>query len=175
MAKQDIAAGRFRFLSICGYACELPGVGEMNCFRCYSGSASVDTARYFSSDDQLLTLALAASGGYGNPAVGAREWAGRSRGRRPHHDPCGREGADPKFRQGFEVGGPDTTYVHCAGWDDADWKMVAESGGTVSIPPGTEIFMSINIPPIQQALDAGVRPSFSVDAETNAPTSVDRS
>jgi len=43
MAKQDIAAGRFRFLSICGYACELPGVGDMTYFRCYSGSASVET------------------------------------------------------------------------------------------------------------------------------------
>lgn len=42
MAKQDIAAGRFRFLSICGYACELPGVGEMTYSRCYSGSASVE-------------------------------------------------------------------------------------------------------------------------------------
>ena len=43
MAKQDIAAGRFRFLSICGYACELPGIGEMTYRRCYSGSASVET------------------------------------------------------------------------------------------------------------------------------------
>jgi cytosine/adenosine deaminase-related metal-dependent hydrolase len=59
--------------------------------------------------------------------------------------------------------------VHCAGWDDTDWKMVAESGSTVSISRGTEMFISMNIPPIQQALDAGVRPSLSVDAETNAP------
>ena len=43
MAKQDIAAGRFRFLSICGYACELSGVGHMTYSRCYSGSASVET------------------------------------------------------------------------------------------------------------------------------------
>jgi 5-methylthioadenosine/S-adenosylhomocysteine deaminase len=174
MAKQDIAAGRFRFLSICGYACEQPGVGEMNYFRCYSGSASVDTARYFSSDDQLLTLALAASGGFGNPAVGAREWAAaREVGARITIH-AGGKGQIQHFAKALKLG-PDTTYVHCAGWDDTDWKMVAESGGTVSIPPGTEIFMSINIPPIQQALDAGVRPSFSVDAETNAPTSVDRS
>jgi len=45
MAKQDIAAGHFRFLSICGIACELPGVGEMTYFRCYSGSASIETVR----------------------------------------------------------------------------------------------------------------------------------
>ncbi len=45
MAKRDIAAGRFRFLSICGYACELPGLGDLNYARCYSGSASVDTVQ----------------------------------------------------------------------------------------------------------------------------------
>jgi len=45
MVKRDIAAGRFRFLSICGYACELPGLGDLNYARCYSGSASVDTVQ----------------------------------------------------------------------------------------------------------------------------------
>jgi hypothetical protein len=67
MAKQDIAAGRFRFLSICGYACELPGVGGMTYFRCYSGSASIDTVdgtsdvirsdRHLRLQNKSLTLA----------------------------------------------------------------------------------------------------------------------
>lgn len=61
-------------------------------------------------------------------------------------------------------------YVHCAGWDLTDWKMVADTGGTVSISPATEMFMSMNIPPLQQALDVSIRPSLSVDAEANAPT-----
>ena len=42
---QDIGAGRLRFLSICGYACELPGVGDLNYARCYSAAASVETVR----------------------------------------------------------------------------------------------------------------------------------
>ena len=42
---QDISAGRFRFLSICGYACELPGVGDLNYARCYSAVASVESVR----------------------------------------------------------------------------------------------------------------------------------
>jgi len=42
---QDIGAGRLRFLSICGYACELPGVGDLNYTRCYSAAASVETVR----------------------------------------------------------------------------------------------------------------------------------
>lgn len=125
-------------------------------------------AQYFSSDDQLLTLALAASGGFGNPAVAAREWAAaREVGARITIH-AGGKGQVQNFAKAFALG-PDTTYVHCAGWDETDWKMVADSGGTVSISPGTETFMSINIPPIQQALDAGVKPSLSVDAETNAP------
>ncbi len=45
MARRDIAAGRFRFLSICGYACGLPGLGNLNYARCYSGSASVETVQ----------------------------------------------------------------------------------------------------------------------------------
>jgi hypothetical protein len=67
MAKQDIAAGRFRFFSICGYACELPGVGEMTYFRCYAGSANIDTVdgtsdvirsdRHLRLQNKSLTLA----------------------------------------------------------------------------------------------------------------------
>ena len=73
-----------------------------------------------------------------------------------------------KLASGVKLGS-DTTYVHCGGWNDTEWKMVADSGGTVSFSPGTEMVMGIINPPIQQALDAGLRPSLSADAETNAP------
>ncbi len=134
----------------------------------YPGDIKRLRGRYFSSDDQLLTLALAASGGFGNPAIAAREWAAaREVGARITIHAGGKRQIQD-FARAFKLG-PDTTYVHCAGWDDTDWKMVADSGGTVSISPGTEMFMSMAIPPIQQALDAGVRLSLSVDAETNVP------
>lgn len=135
----------------------------------YPGDIKRLRARYFNSDDQLLTLALAASGGFGNMQIAAREWAAaREVGARVTIH-AGGKGQIQKFAGAFKLG-PDTTYVHCAGWDETDWKMVADSGGTVSISPGTETFMSINIPSIQQSLDAGVKPSLSVDAESNAPT-----
>ena len=125
-------------------------------------------ARYFSSDDQLLTLGLAASGGFGNTAIAAREWAAaRDVGARITIH-AGGAGQVQDFAKAFKLG-PDTTYVHCAEWDELDWKMVADSGGTVSLSPGTELFMSMAIPPIQQALDVGIQPSLSVDAETNVP------
>ena len=134
----------------------------------YPGDIKRLRAQYFNSDDQLLTLALAASGGFGNAQIAAREWgAARDVGARITIHASGK-GQIPKFASAFKLG-PDTTYVHCAGWDDTDWKMVADSGGTVSISPGTETFMSINVPPFQNALDAGLKPSLSVDAESNAP------
>jgi cytosine/adenosine deaminase-related metal-dependent hydrolase len=135
----------------------------------YPGDIRRLRAQYFNSDDQLLTLALAASGGFGNMQIAAREWAAaREVGARITVH-AGGKGQIQKFAGAFKLG-PDTTYVHCAGWDETDWKMVTDSGGTVSISPGTETFMSINIPPIQNALDAGLKPSLSVDAESNAPT-----
>jgi cytosine/adenosine deaminase-related metal-dependent hydrolase len=135
----------------------------------YPGDIKRLRAQYFNSEDQLLTLALAASGGFGNMQIAAREWgAAREVGARVSIH-AGGKGQIQKFASAFKLG-PDTTYVHCAGWDETDWKMVADSGGTVSISPGTETFMSMNISPFQNAIDAGLKPSLSVDAESNAPT-----
>jgi 5-methylthioadenosine/S-adenosylhomocysteine deaminase len=93
-------------------------------------------------------LALAASGGFGNPAIAEREWsAAREVGARITIH-AGGKGQIQNSAKAFKLG-RDTTYVHCAGWDETDWKMVAESGSTVSISPGTEMFISMNIPPIQ--------------------------
>jgi len=47
--------------------------------------------------------------------------------------------------------------------------MVADSGGHVSIACPIEMEMGHGIPPIQQALDRGIRPSLSVDVETQMP------
>jgi cytosine/adenosine deaminase-related metal-dependent hydrolase len=44
------------------------------------------------------------------------------------------------------------------------------SGGTVSLAIPIEMQMGHGMPPIQKALDVGIRPSLSVDVETNQPT-----
>jgi 5-methylthioadenosine/S-adenosylhomocysteine deaminase len=125
-------------------------------------------ARYFNSDDQLLTLALAATGGFGNLEIAAREWAAaRDVGARVTIHASG-AGQLQKFASAFKLG-PDTTYVHCNRWDATDWKMAADSGGTISLSPFPEILMSSSTSQLQQALDVGIRPSLSADAETNAP------
>ena len=50
--------------------------------------------------------------------------------------------------------------------------MVADTGGSISLSPFAETLMSSLIPPFQQTLDVGLRPTLSDDAETNAPNDV---
>jgi 5-methylthioadenosine/S-adenosylhomocysteine deaminase len=113
--------------------------------------------QHFSSPDQLLTLALA--GG-----MSANEWA------------IARDvGAPISVHAGGSLAGlekalgPDVTYIHCVTFTDGAWKLVAGSGGHVSIACPIEMGMGMGVPPIQQALDHGIRPSLSVDVETEIP------
>ena len=135
----------------------------------YPGDIKRLRKEYFSSTDQLLTLALAVTGGYGHGDIAAREWgAAREAGARVTVH-AGGKGQVQGWAKSFKLG-PDTTYVHCYGWDDTDWKLVADSGGTFSTSPGTEMIMNLGYSRFQQALNVGIRPSLSIDAETNAPT-----
>jgi len=61
----------------------------------------------------------------------------------------------------------DNEYIHCAQLSDATWKLIADSGGHVSIAPAIEMQMRHGTPPFQAALDHGIRPSSSVDVEYN--------
>jgi cytosine/adenosine deaminase-related metal-dependent hydrolase len=47
--------------------------------------------------------------------------------------------------------------------------MIVDTGGTVSLSSASEMTMGYGMPPIQRFLNHGLRPSFSVDAETNMP------
>jgi cytosine/adenosine deaminase-related metal-dependent hydrolase len=113
--------------------------------------------QYFSSSDQLLTLAMASG-------MTAAEWA------------VARDvGASISVHAGGtlagleKVLGPDVTYIHCNTFTEQAWKMVADSGGHVSISCPIEMEMGHGIPPIQPALDHKLAPSLSVDVETQMP------
>jgi cytosine/adenosine deaminase-related metal-dependent hydrolase len=113
--------------------------------------------QHFASQDQLLTLALA--GG-----MDAKEWA------------VARDvGASISVHAGGSLAGlekalgADVTYIHCTTFTEGAWKLVAASGGHVSIASPIEMEMGIGVPPIQQSLDHGLRPSLSVDVETEIP------
>ncbi len=130
--------------------------------------------QYFSSDDQLLTLALAAvaPGGPGGPEDKVTQlWnTARDVGARisVHVGTLGKAGfLEPFGRAGMLKS--DTTYIHCNALNDTEWKMIADSGGTISSAPAIEMFMGHGIPALQRSLDFGIRPSLSVDVETESP------
>jgi len=115
--------------------------------------------QYFSSNDQLLTLAMATG-------VNANDWK------------VAREVGAPitvhllganALASVKDVLGPDVTYVHCNNLAASDWQMIASSGGNVSIAGPIEMEMGHGVPVIQEALDHGIRPSLSTDVETQMP------
>jgi cytosine/adenosine deaminase-related metal-dependent hydrolase len=130
---------------------------------------------YFSSDDGLLTMALATRGtGFCVDDVVKSEWAlarelgipitihvamGRLAGRFGMIDALNK----------LNLLGPDTTYIHCCYFSDDEWRLVADSGGTISIAPQIEAQMGHGWPPIMKALEYGLRPSLSIDVVTTAP------
>jgi cytosine/adenosine deaminase-related metal-dependent hydrolase len=112
---------------------------------------------HFSSTDQLLTLAMA---GGTNP----RDWAvARAVGAFISVHIVG------SFGIPAEAMGDDVTYIHCTNLSSDDWRRIADTGGHVSIAGPIEMQMNHGIPPFQQALDHGIRPTLSVDVETQMP------
>ena len=63
----------------------------------------------------------------------------------------------------------DTTYIHCCTLNDTEWKLIKDTGGTISIAGYVETLMGHGNPPTQKAIDMGIRPSLSVDVETSVP------
>ncbi|MDH3607437.1 MAG: amidohydrolase family protein, partial [Acidimicrobiia bacterium] len=130
---------------------------------------------HFSTDDQLLTLALAAPGPeFTDFEVTRDHWklAREAGARISTHVGVGSYGLDGKVRQFGEAGllGPDTTYIHCTTLSDTEIQMIVDTGGTVSLASPVEMMMGHGMPPIQKFLDRGLPPSLSVDVETNVPS-----
>jgi cytosine/adenosine deaminase-related metal-dependent hydrolase len=65
--------------------------------------------------------------------------------------------------------GPDTTFIHCTTLSDDEIQMIVDSGATVSLASPVEMMMGHGMVPTQKFLDRGLRPSLSVDVETNVP------
>lgn len=59
--------------------------------------------------------------------------------------------------------GPDMVHVHCNTLDDEEWRMLADSGGKVSISPETEINMGLGRPVFARCAEHGVKPTLSCD------------
>lgn len=65
--------------------------------------------------------------------------------------------------------GPKVNLVHCNTLSADEWKMIADTGTTISITPSSEMQMGQGVPPVQPALDAGVVFSLGTDIETSVP------
>jgi cytosine/adenosine deaminase-related metal-dependent hydrolase/ribose/xylose/arabinose/galactoside ABC-type transport system permease subunit len=129
---------------------------------------------HFSTKDQMLTLALAAPGPeFTDFEVSRDHWklARETDARITTHVGVGSYGLDAKVQEFGEAGllGPDTTYIHCTTLNDTEIQMIVDTGGTVSLASPVEMMMGHGMPPIQKFLDRGLRPSLSVDVETNVP------
>jgi cytosine/adenosine deaminase-related metal-dependent hydrolase/ribose/xylose/arabinose/galactoside ABC-type transport system permease subunit len=130
---------------------------------------------YFSSKDQLLTLALAAPGPEFTDFEVARDhWklARETGARITTHVGVGTYGQERKVQEMGEAGllGPDTTYIHCTTLNDTEIQMIVDSGGSVSLASPVEMMMGHGMPPIQKFLDRGLAPTLSIDVETNVPS-----
>jgi cytosine/adenosine deaminase-related metal-dependent hydrolase/ribose/xylose/arabinose/galactoside ABC-type transport system permease subunit len=132
-------------------------------------------SEHFSTKDQMLTLALAAPGPeFTDFEVTRDHWklARETGARITTHVGVGSYGQDGKVQEMGEAGllGPDTTYIHCTTLNDTEIQMIVDTGGTVSLASPVEMMMGHGMPPIQKFLDRGLRPSLSVDVETNVPS-----
>ena len=131
--------------------------------------------RYFSSEDQLLTLALAARApGNVTPEVAKHDWdLARELGIRISvHVGMRLTGVHVNHVLGMRdlgIMGPDTTYIHCTDSTDEELDLIAETGGTASIASYVELLMGHGRPPTGRLLERGVRPSLSVDVVSSVP------
>jgi 5-methylthioadenosine/S-adenosylhomocysteine deaminase len=130
---------------------------------------------YFSSDQGLLTMALATRGtGFCVDDVVRGEWAmARDLGLPiTVHVAMGRmAGRFGMVKALHDLGllNQPTTFVHCCYFSEEEWQLVADSGNTVSIAPQVEVQMGHGWPPVLKALEHGLRPSLSIDVVTTVP------
>ena len=111
---------------------------------------------YFSSADQLLTLALGVSL---EPKMW--EFARQQDLRAIVHIRLNPEPLLALGRAGLIQ--PRDEFIHCTHLNDAAWRLIKESGGFTSHSPHVEMAMAHGMPAIQDALDHGLRPSLSSD------------
>jgi len=120
--------------------------------------------QHFSSKDQLVTLAM-------GTAVNKDQWAAaRKVGARIFtHIVGGNPGVGPGdlMKLGDEgLMKDDNVYIHFTNGTNEQMKRVKDTGGWLTLAVPIEMAMRHGMPPIQQALDAGIRPSLSSDVET---------
>jgi 5-methylthioadenosine/S-adenosylhomocysteine deaminase len=125
-------------------------------------------ARYFASEDQLVTMAMALRGPqFATLDITAGDLALARELALPvtMHAGDGEWGRSRPVARMADRGllGPDITYVHCNTLGDDELRLIAESGGSASIAPDIEMQMGHGWPATGRLLAAGIRPGLSID------------
>ena len=124
--------------------------------------------QFFSSDDQLVTLAMALRG----PQFATKEatlqdyrLAKEVGTRITVHVGDGEWGKSRpiEWLRDKDLLADDVTYVHCNTLGDDELQMIADSGGTASVAADVELQMGHGWPATGRLLDHGIRPSLSID------------
>jgi cytosine/adenosine deaminase-related metal-dependent hydrolase len=139
-----------------------PGAGPGNIFP---NDLQRVRSTYFSSTDQLLTLAM--GGEVFDPAFRTYWALARQNGLHIVSHLVGSLGQETLVEQLASEGllGPDIEFIHGTRISEASWQALAASGVTLSIAAPIEMAMRHGMPPLQAALDHGIQPSLSVDVE----------
>jgi 5-methylthioadenosine/S-adenosylhomocysteine deaminase len=113
---------------------------------------------YFSSKDQLLTLALTTN-------LDAKHYAlAREVGVPAVQHLVGKDLSAPLLELGRAgLLRPGDEFIHCLGLNDAAWRLIKDTGGRISLCTQIDMAMGHGTPTIQEALDHGLRPSLSSD------------
>ncbi|WP_141208860.1 amidohydrolase family protein [Streptomyces griseorubiginosus] len=130
--------------------------------------------QYFSSDDQLLTLRLA--------ALATDEIAGPALAYGPELARVAQDlgigvsvdavfgtsssEAIPRWAKDGLLS-PDVTLIHATGLTSEAWEAMGETGTTVALAPTSDaqIGLETAIPAVDEALSVGIRPGLSIDVE----------
>ncbi|MFB7266367.1 amidohydrolase family protein [Streptomyces nojiriensis] len=149
-----------------------PHFGEWD--RQWPGDLARLRQRWFSSDDQLLTLRVA--------ALATEEIAGPALAYGPGLVRAARDldvgvsvdavfGA-PSSRAVLRWAadgllGPGLTLIHATGLTPRAWRAIGESGTTIALAPTSDaqIGLETAVPAVDEALAAGIRPGLSIDVE----------
>ncbi|MET9551224.1 amidohydrolase family protein [Streptomyces sp. NPDC006645] len=131
-------------------------------------------SEYFSSDDQLLTLRIAAlsTDEIAGPALAYGPELARTAaelGIGVSVDAVFGKPSSDAVLSWAEHGilGPDVTLIHATGLTAEAWRAMGESGTTVALAPTSDaqIGLETAIPAVDEALAVGIRPGLSIDVE----------
>ncbi|MFD7120197.1 amidohydrolase family protein [Streptomyces sp. NPDC059922] len=142
--------------------------------RQWPGDLTRIKEQYFSGDDQLLTLRLAAlaTGEIAGPALSYGPELARvakDLGIGVSVDAVFGTSSSEAVLRWAENGilGPDVTLIHSTGLTAEAWRAMGATGTTVALAPTSDaqIGPETAIPAVDEALAAGIRPGLSIDVE----------